>query len=505
MQDKTKNQFRKIKITKNRIKKTPKIILSLLIIKVLVFTSYCSEKRKSVQKKNHNATIHEHYHEHEKEHNHEHNGKTREKIEQQKKKEEKEKKKIFYCPMHPNYTSDKPGKCPICGMDLIEKKESEKNEEEKTSPEKSIFISPQKLQLIGVSFTRVLKEEVEKEIRIYGYISYDERKIVSITPRFSGWIEKLYANFEGKEVRKGEPLAKIYSPEILSSFQDYLILKKQHEKSGDEKVKETLSELLKSAKKKILLYDLPQVEIERLLKEPSPYIIIRSPSNGVVIEKKVFEGSYFQAGSEMFKIADLSQLWFIGEVYEKDIRDIKENEKINILITSVGKTYSGKIEFIYPHVEKEVRTIKIRVSLRNDDGKLKPYLYSYAYIKIPLGKQLTIPESSVIISGEKTYVFIKGEKEGELIPKEIKLGQKLKEKYIVESGLNEGDEVVSSGVFLIDSESKLKYALESFGGMHEHGKTHENSENQKDAKNKTQNKNLNEQEKGGHTHGKQNH
>lgn len=503
MQDKTKNQFRKIKITKNRIKKTLKTILLLLIIKVLAFTSYCSEKRKSIREKNQNSTIHEHYHEHEKEHNHEHNSKTHEKIEEQKQEEEKEKKKIYYCPMHPHYTSDKPGKCPICGMDLIEKKEPEKkNEERKNSPEKSIFISPQKLQLIGVSFTKVLKEEIEKEIRTYGYISYDERKIVSISPRFSGWIEKLYANFEGKEVSKGEPLAEIYSPEILSAFQDYLILKKQHEKAGNEKVKETLSELLESAKKKILLYDLPQAEIERLLKEPSPYIIIRSPSNGVVIEKKVFEGSYFQAGSEMFKIADISHLWFIGEIYEKDLSNIREKEKINIFIESVGKTYSGKIEFIYPYVEKEIRTIKIRVSLRNDDGKLKPYLYSYAYIKIPLGKRLTIPESSVIISGEKTYVFLKGEKEGELIPKEIKLREKLKGKYIVESGLNEGDEVVSSAVFLVDSESKLKYALESFGGMHEHGKTHENSENQKDAKNKTQNKNLNEQEEGGHTHGR---
>ncbi len=399
----------------------------------------------------------------------------------------------YYCPMHPSYVSDRPGKCPICGMDLVpveqdmteqEAKESELRGEEKERGKLSaeaIKISPYRQQLIGVRYTKVRVTDLEKEIRGVGYIDYDERLVKSISLRFSGWIEKLWANWEGKFVRKGEPLLTVFSPELASSKWDYLIALKSmkelqsqaQDRSPQDRAshdRELLSrdaeKLLSSAKFKLKLFGLTDEQIRSIDEtDYDPYITILSPFTGFIIKKNVFEGEFVEPQKELFKIADTSRLWMLIEIYEDDIPFVKVGQRVKIIVSYLpGKDFIGKVSYIYPYLDRTLRTLKVRVEVQNPKYELKPGMYATALINLNLGKNLVVDDDAVVFSGDRAYVFLKGAKPDVIIPKEVKLGGKTNQGYIVLEGLNEGDEVVASANFLIDSESKLKSALRAFMG-----------------------------------------
>ncbi len=405
-----------------------------------------------------------------------------------------EDKTLYYCPMHPDYVSEESGNCPICGMKLVpmkkEKLKEEKGEHEKKeknqkehSHEKEEHIyhehDHEKVSAfegfeitrapVGLKFSKVQKKDVSKDVRGIGIVEIDQRRIKSISLKYSGWIEELYADYEWKFISKGEPLLKIYSPDLAASLQDYIITSKAYEKiSKDHQQYDFYKSLLESAKRKLQVYGISEKDIADFIKKSdeneqnfSPYIVVRSPVSGFIIKKNVFKGQFISPEVELFQVADLHYVWVIAEFYENDMKNVKKGYKVTIKSDIVGFETQGKISYIFPYIDQQRRTLKVRIDVENKDLTLKPGMYVSAYVHIPLGKKIVIPEDSVLWSGEKYYVFVKGEGE-RIIPREIVLGEKIKGEYIVEYGLSGNEEIVSYGTFFIDSEAKLKAAIEKF-------------------------------------------
>jgi multidrug efflux pump subunit AcrA (membrane-fusion protein)/uncharacterized protein with PIN domain len=406
-------------------------------------------------------------------------------------------KTLYHCPMHPDYISDKPGNCPICGMKLVSIKKEELKEEEKHKNQGKLEKEPLREKEeyhyhhdherekesstdgfeithipVGLKFVKIQIKDVSKEIRGAGVVEIDERRIKSISLKYSGWIEELYADYEWKLISKGEPLLKMYSPDLAASLQDYIIAFKAYERvSKDHPQSDFYQSLLESAKRKLQIYGISEKDIADFIEKSdekgqkfSPYIVVRSPVSGFIIKKNVFRGQFVSPDFELYRIADLSYVWVIAEFYENDIKIIKNGYKAIIKSDILGFETQGKISYVFPYIDPQKRTLKVRIDVENKNLILKPGMYVSVYIHIPLGKKIVVPEDSVLWSGEKYYVFVKGEGE-KIIPREIVLGEKVKEGYIVEYGLSGNEEIVASGTFFIDSEVKLKSAIEKFKEM----------------------------------------
>lgn len=382
-------------------------------------------------------------------------------------KKEETKKTLYHCPMHPNYTSDKPGECPICGMTLVPVEEEHKEME---MPEGTVRISPEKQQLIGVKFERIEFRNLKKEIRTVARVTYDERKLTYVNTKFPGWVEDLYVDYTGRLVKKGEPLFSIYSPELVSAQEEYLLALKAKgyfQGKAYSEVAQSTDTLLESSRRRLLYWDIQEKQIGELERTGKPFktLIFYSPITGFVIEKDILKGKYVMPGENLYKIADISNIWILADIYEHELNLISIGQQATVELSYLpGEKFSGKITYIYPYLENETRTTKVRIELSNKDLKLKPDMFGNIIINVDLGKKLTVHEDAVIDSGERKIVFIdKGE--GFFEPRQVKLGVKAGEFYEVLDGLNEGERVVSSANFLIDSESRLKSALKK---THEH-------------------------------------
>lgn len=375
----------------------------------------------------------------------------------------------YHCPMHPTYISDKPGECPICGMTLVPIEE-EKGKEK--YPPGTVSLTPYKEQLIGVKYSKVSYVPLKKEIRTVGRVEYDETRLYRVNLKISGWITKLYVNYTGKFVKKGEPLFRIYSPELLSTQEEYLISYRNYQKvKNNPFLREDAERALKDAKNRLILWDVEGWQIKELEKsgKTSPEMTIYSKYSGFVIKKNVIEGGYAKAGSNLFEIADISKIWVLADIYEYEADFVDLGQDVEIVLPYLeGQRFDGKISYIYPYLETKTRTIKVRIIVDNPDFYLKPGMYAKAVIKIDLGERLAVPVDAVMRTGKKNIVFVKV-KEGKLVPREIKTGPQVGDYFIVLSGVEEGEEIVTSANFLIDSESKLKLAIEAMGGKSSSG------------------------------------
>jgi len=349
----------------------------------------------------------------------------------------------YTCSMHPSVKSTAPGSCPICSMDLVAvtKKEMQSG---------SISMDARRRQLIGVTTGIAEVKQLTQTIRAAGRVTYDETRLTDVTLKFSGWIGKLKADYLGISVTKNQPLFSVYSPELLSAQQEYL-----------ETLHRRKSTLLNAARQRLTLWDITSSQITQLeaRQRPLEYLPIMSPTTGVIVEKNIVEGSAVKAGQKLFRIADLSNVWIEGEIYEYEIPLVKTGMEVRIVLPDQsGKNLTGKVAYIYPYLEGDTRTAKIRVQIENSEGLLKPNMYAQLYLNVDLGPRLVVPESAVLYAGESRVVFI-DLGNGQLQPRKIKTGVRNEDDIEVLDGLEAGDKVVTSGNFLIAAESKLKSGI----------------------------------------------
>ena len=328
----------------------------------------------------------------------------------------------------------------------------------------TIQISPAKQQLIGVKIGAVEMKPLEKVIRTVGRVDYDEKRIVTVSPKIGGWIEDLYIDFTGRFVRQGEPLLTIYSPELVSTQEEYLIALKARrdlKKSPFPEVAGSGDSLAESAKRRLKLWDITDEQIKTLEEsgQSKKTLTLYSPFSGFVLEKNAYKGMNVMPGMALFKLADLSVVWLIADIYEYELPFVRLGQQAAVQLSYLpGETFTGKAIYIYPSLNPETRTAKVRFEFPNPHGKLKPEMYANVEIKIRLGQKLAIPEGAVINTGIRQMVVVdKGS--GYFEPREIKVGSKVDDYYEVIKGLKAGERVVTSANFLIDSESKLKEAM----------------------------------------------
>lgn len=347
------------------------------------------------------------------------------------------------CSMHPSVKSKDPGTCPICKMDLAPVTHEEVREG-------IIFVDAKRRQLIGVTTTTVMEQTFDKEIRAVGTVTYDETRLADVSLKVDGWIGEVFADFTGKSVTEGEPLFTVYSPEILSVQQD-LIDSNRANGTGS-------SRLAESARGRLQLLDVAPEQIEAIAASGTAlhYVPIHSPATGTVIEKSAVKGSSIPAGKSIYRIADLSSLWVEADVYESDLPLVSEGLKATLTLPYLpGKTIEGEVSYVYPYLDSKTRTGRVRIVVPNPLGELKPDMFVEARLHVPLGKRLAVPEDAILYAGESNVVFI-DLGEGRMRPQKIEVGVRAGELVEVLDGLKAGDTVVSSGNFLVASESKLK-------------------------------------------------
>ena len=401
------------------------------------------------------------------------------------------KKELWICPMHPTYTSDRQGDCPICGMRLVKKelkedKQNDKiverkmnhaghdmknmkmpmdmNEENSKSEAVELEIDPAKQQYIGINTTKSLKKNVNREIKALGTIAPDETMLSHIHTKFSGYIKEVFADYEGKLVQKGQPLFTVYSPELVSTQEEYLLALEAKDKLKGNRFPEidaSQEYLLKAARKRLELWDITDEQINKLetTRQATKELTFYSPVNGFITKREAFEGTEITPQAALYDIADLSKVWGQVEVYEVDLPYVmlSQNAIINFPYDNLNPI-TAKITYIYPSIDPMTRTVKVRLEINNTGFKLKPDMYISANIQSGFGNQIVVPARAVIDSGERQVIFIKA-KDGKFTPKEVRLGPEVGNERVVFSGLSEGEEVVTDGNFLLDSESNLETAL----------------------------------------------
>jgi Cu(I)/Ag(I) efflux system membrane fusion protein len=338
----------------------------------------------------------------------------------------------------------------------------------------TVQISPEKQQLIGVKIGTAEMKPLEKVIRTVGRVDYDEKRIVTVSPKIGGWIEDLFVDFTGKYVMKGEPLLTIYSPELVSTQEEYLIAlraKKDLAKSPFLEVAGSGNSLAESAKRRLKLWDISDDQIKALEEsgQIKKTLTLHSPFSGFVLEKAAYNGMNVMPGMALFKLADLAVVWLYADIYEYELPFIRLGQQASVQLSYIpGETFTGKAIYIYPSLNPETRTAKVRFEIPNPQGRLKPEMYANVEIKVHLGQKLAVPEGAIIDTGLRQIAIIdKGS--GYFEPREVKVGAKVDNYYEVIKGLKAGERVVTSANFLIDSESKLKEAM---GGMAMPGMEH---------------------------------
>jgi len=341
----------------------------------------------------------------------------------------------------------------------------EQAEKEETEEVLTVEIPLERQQLIGVKTTEVAVRPLQKIVRTVGRIEYDERGLATVNTKFEGWIEKLYVDYTGRYVEKGEPLADIYSPELFATQQEFInLLRWAGQKNKD--IKDDLGVMLlrdaeaiiEAAKQRLRLWDITDAQIKRIGETGKPIrtLTIYSPVNGYVVQKMALQGMRVMPGEKLFDIADLSAVWVIADIYEYELPLIKAGETARISLSYFpGKEFSSMIDYVYPTLAGETRTAKVRFSIPNPGGQLKPQMYSNVEVKINMGKRLAIPEDAVIDTGTRQIVYV-DRGEGYFEPREVTLGLRADGMVEVIKGLKAKERVASAANFLIDSEAKLK-------------------------------------------------
>ncbi len=335
----------------------------------------------------------------------------------------------------------------------------------------AVQISPERQQMIGVKIGKVEMRPLEKIIRTVGRVDYDERKVHMVSLKIGGWIEDLYVDFTGRFVRQGEPLLTIYSPELVSTQEEYLIAlraRKDLAKSPFSEVAASGHSLAESARRRLKLWDISDDQIKKLEEsgEVRKTLSVYSPFSGFVLEKMAYKGMNVMPGMVLFKLVDLSTVWLYADIYEYELPFVRVGQQAAIQLSYLqGETFTGKAIYIYPTLDPNTRTAKVRFEFPNPAGKLKPEMYGDVEIRVHLGRRLVVDEGAIIDTGLRQMAIVdKGN--GYFEPREVKVGAKVDNYYEILKGLKAGERVVTSANFLIDSESKFKEAVGAPGHAH---------------------------------------
>jgi RND family efflux transporter MFP subunit len=328
-------------------------------------------------------------------------------------------------------------------------------------------LTSRQMQSIGVQIGEVKYHSVNDEIRFFGNVQADERRLAYVQTRFAGWIRKLYVDATGDFVRKGQPLFTIYSPDLVTTEQEYLIAKKNQadlQQSSVTGVASGAASLFGATKDRLLQWEIPPSEIAKL--ETTGKVItdltINSPVSGYITEKTALPNMYVQPDTHLYTVSDLSDVWVLAQVFQNDAGKIKPGDHADVTVDAYpGKVFSGRVDYLLPQVDTATRTLPVRLVIPNAGLKLRPGMYVNVGLKLQLGKQLVVPEAAIFHSGTKNLVFIyRGD--GNIEPREVELGSRVREQQIVTKGVRAGEQIVVSANFLIDSEAQLKAAAGAF-------------------------------------------
>jgi multidrug efflux pump subunit AcrA (membrane-fusion protein) len=415
-------------------------------------------------------------------------------------------KVLYYVdPMHPAYKSDKPGIAPDCGMQLepvyaddggtprattghkilyyrdpqkldyradkpgLNPETGNKLEPvfaesgQSSVPPGAIKISPERQQIIGVKFATVEADTTTRSIRAVGKVSADETRVGHVHTRIEGWIEQVFVNFTGDVVKKGQPMLTIYSPEMLASEEELLIA---------ARAREVMPSLFDAARRRLQLWDLSDDQIQQVIQTGQPIrsITVLAPMHGFITERKAFPNQKVTPDSDLYTITDLSRVWIMADVFESDIAAIKIGDPVYVMFDNASvPSMAAKVNYIQPQVDPMTRTLKVRLDANNPSMRMKPEMFVNVEFAVPIQAKLTVPSGAVLDTGDRQTVFV-DLGNGYLQPRQVTIGDRFNDRIAITSGLAAGERVVSSGTFLIDSESKLKAAADGMGApQHQHG------------------------------------
>lgn len=330
-----------------------------------------------------------------------------------------------------------------------------------------IYISPARQQLIGVRTARVEHRALETTIRTVGTLAYDETRVTQMNTKVSGWIERVFVDYVGKPVRRGQPLFSVYSPDLVATQNEYLLALKAQKQFASSQIAETRASsqsLLAATRERLKLWDITDAQIAELEQtgQPRRTLTIFAPFDGIVLERNAFAGQYITPEMATFKLADLSTLWVIGQVFEYELGQIAMGQRVTIEFPygEYGKSIEGRIGFIYPDIDPQTRRARVRVDFQNPSEVFKPGTYVTVSIQTRGGHLLAIPKEAVIDTGAK-QVAILAHPNGYFEPREIKVGEPTNDFYPLLDGLAEGDQIVTSAQFLVDSEANLQSAMQA--------------------------------------------
>ena len=332
-----------------------------------------------------------------------------------------------------------------------------------------VMISAQAAKRIGVTFAAVTLGPLVREIRTVAQVTFDETRVKVISPKVDGWVEQLYVNFTGQPVSAGQALLSVYSPMLVSAQEELLLASRLSRSLSDAsgEVRSGSNDLALAARRKLLYWDISPGDIERIERtgQVRKNVTLRSPINGVVIEKNVLGGQKIMAGAALYKVADLSEVWLEGEVFERDLPAVRIGTTVTAEFDALpGEVRTGRVSYLYPTLNPETRTARIRVTLPNPGMRLKPGMYGTIRLDGVSESGLSVPRSAVLSTGERTMVFVR-RADGMLQPREVKVGESTEKRTRIISGVNVGDTVVASATFLVDAESNLGSSLGGMGDM----------------------------------------
>jgi Cu(I)/Ag(I) efflux system membrane fusion protein len=386
-------------------------------------------------------------------------------------------KQLYTCSMHPFIIKDKPGTCPICGMELIKKIEGSADGGAQTAEQKKqaemlghVSMSANQRIMANVATVAVKQDTLNKEINAVGIVQYDQSRQAKVTAWIAGRIDKLNVSTVGAYVSKDRPVAEVYSPDLVATQQEYLLAVKSRDQLKDSpipSISQNGEGLVASAKQRLMLFGVKEGQIAALEKAGKPNIRlpIYTPLSGIVIEKMVQQGQYVNTGEVLFNIADLSRVWVEIDVFENEVPYVRVGQQVEIRSAGDQRVASnGRISFVYPFHDPKTHTVKARVEMPNPGHMLKPDMFVNAIIKVPLAKGIVVPVTAVIDTGKRQLVWVEMSP-GMFEPREVQAGERIDDKVQILSGVKAGDKVAVSGSYLIDSESQLKG-----GGGQDHSK-----------------------------------